>query len=61
MSLQKTLAYFSDILNYANIAPVLKVIQQTKVTTDLLVNTLSNFSKIFEKLIYTQINSFMEP
>ena len=53
--------YFPDILKHANITPVFKVIRQTKVTTDLLVNTLFNFSKIFEKLIYTQISSFIEP
>ena len=25
------------------------------------ISTLSNFSKIFEKLIYNQVNSYMEP
>ena len=29
-------------------------------SNDRPISTLSNFSKIFEKLIYTQINSFME-
>ena len=36
-----------------------KEIQLTKVTTDL--EALSIFSKIFEKLIYSQVNSNMEP
>ena len=30
-------------------------------SNDRPISTLSNFSKIFQKLIYTQINSIMEP
>ena len=36
------------------------MIRQTK-TNYRLISTLSNFSKVFEKLIHAQMNSFMEP
>ena len=46
---------FSDILKYADINPVFKEGD----TSDK--RTFSNSSKVFEKLIFTQINCFMEP
>ena len=51
---------FTDILKYADITPVFKkVIRQTRLTIDLQVR--SNFSKVFEKMIYAQISSFLQP
>ena len=51
---------FTDILKYDDITPVFKkVIRQTRLTIDLQV--LSNFSKVFEKMIYSQISSFLQP
>ena len=51
---------FTDILKYDDITPVFKkVIRQTRLTIDLQV--LSNFSKVFEKMIYAQISSFLQP
>ena len=52
---------FPDILKYADITPVFKKRDTTDKTNYRPVITLSNFSKVFEKLIYAQINSFTEP
>ena len=52
---------FPDILKYADITPVFKKGDTTDKTNYRPINTLSNFSKVFEKLIYAQINPFMEP
>ena len=52
---------FPDILRYADITPVFKKVDATEKTNCRPINTLSNFSKVFEKLIYAKINSFMEP
>ena len=49
---------FPDILKYADITPVFKKRDTTDKTNYRPVITLSNFSKVFEKLIYAQINSF---
>ena len=52
---------FPDILKYADITPVFKRGDPTDKTYYRPISTLSNFSKVFEKMIYAQINSFMEP
>ena len=38
-----------------------KVIRRTDKTNYRPISTFSNFSKVFEKMIYAQISSFMEP
>ena len=52
---------FPDILKYADITPVFKKGDTTDKTNYRPISTLSNFSKVFEKMIYAQISSFMEP
>ena len=52
---------FPDILKYADITPVFKTGDVTDKTYYRPISTLSNFSKVFEKMIYVHINSFMEP
>ena len=52
---------FPDILKYADITPVFKKEDTTDKTNYRPASTLSNFSKIFEKLIYSQVHSHMEP
>ena len=52
---------FPDILKYADITPVFKKGDTTDKSNYRPISTLSNFSKIFEKLIYSQVNSYMEP
>ena len=51
---------FPDILKYAEITPVFKKVDTTDKTNYGAISTLSNFSKVFEKLIYAKISSFME-
>ena len=51
---------FPDILKYADITPVFKKGDTTDKSNYRPISTLSNFSKIFEKLIYSQVNSYME-
>ena len=48
-------------MKYADITPVFKKGDTTDKTNYRPISTLSNFSKVFEKMIYAQINSFMEP
>ena len=52
---------FPDILKYADTTPVFKKGNTTDKSHYGPISTLSNFSKIFEKLIYSQVNSYMEP
>ena len=52
---------FPDILKYADIVPVFKKGDTTDKSNYRTISTLSNFLKIFEKLIYSQVNSYMEP
>ena len=52
---------FTNILNYAYITPVFKKYDTTDKNNYKTISTLSHFPKVFEKLIHTQINSFMEP
>ena len=47
-------------MKYADITPVFKIGDTTDKTNYRPISTLSNFSKDFEKMIYIQINSFME-
>ena len=49
-----------DILKYADITPVFKKGDTTDKTYYRPIMTLSNFSNVFEKMIYAQVNSFME-
>ena len=49
---------FPDILKYADITPVFKEGDTTDESNYRPISTLSNFSKIFEKLYYSQVNSF---
>ena len=51
---------FPDILTYADITPVSRKGDTTDKTNYRPVSTLSNFSKVFDKIIYAQISSFME-
>ena len=51
----------SMLLKYANITPVFEKGDTAGKSNYRSISTLSNFSIAFEKLIYTQINSFMEP
>ena len=48
------------ILKYADITPFFKKGDTTDKSSYRQISTLSNFSKIFERLIYTQINLFMK-
>ena len=50
---------FSDILKKAEITPVYKKDGMNDKQNYRPVNTLSNQSKVFEKLIYPQINTYM--
>ena len=52
---------FPNILKYADITPVFKKGDTTDKSNCRPINSLSNFLKIFEKIIYSQINSYMEP
>ena len=51
---------FPEILKKAKVTPVFKEGDPTSKTDYNPVNTLSNFSKIFEKLIYLQLNNCMQ-
>ena len=51
---------FPDILKYADITPVFKKGNTTDKSNYKPISTLSNFSKILEERIYSQVNSFME-
>ena len=52
---------FPDILKYDDITPVFKKGDTTNKSNYRPISTVSNFSKIFEKLIYRQVKSYMEP
>ena len=52
---------FPDILKYADIKPIFEKGDTTDKTNYKPISTAYNLSKAFEKLIYAQINSFMEP
>ena len=52
---------FLDILKHTDITPVFKRGSTTNKSNNRPVSILSNFSKVLEKLIYTQLNSFTEP
>ena len=54
-------ASFSELLQYADVTPVFKKGDVTEKVNYRPVNTLSNFSKIFEKLVYNQIFEFINP
>ena len=54
-------ASFPDLLKYADVTPVFKKGDATDKENYRPISTLSNFSKIFEKLIYNQIFEFMNP
>ena len=51
---------FPDILKYADNTQVFLKSDTTDKSNYSSISTFSNFSKTFEKLIYTQINSCME-
>ena len=48
-------------MKYAAITPVFKKGDARDKANYRPISTLSNFSKVFEKMIYAQINSFVEP
>ena len=52
---------FPDILKYADMTPVFKKGETNDKSNYRRISTLSNFSEIFEKLIYSQVNSYIEP
>ena len=51
---------FPEILKKSEVTPVFKKGDPTSKTNYLPVSTLSDFSKIFEKLIYLQLNNYMQ-
>ena len=51
----------SDMLNYADITPVFKKDDVADKSNYRPISIFPNFSKIFKKMIYNQISSFMEP
>ena len=51
---------FPEILKKSEVTPVFKKGDPTSKTDYHLVSTLSNFSKFFEKLIYLQLNNYMQ-
>ena len=51
---------FPEILKQSEIAPVFKKGDPTSKTDYRPVSTLSNVCKIFEKLIYLQLNNYMQ-
>ena len=51
---------FPEILKKSEVTPVFKKGDPTSKTGYRPVSTLSNFSKIFEKLIYLQLNNYMQ-
>ena len=52
--------FFPDILKNAEITPCSKNGDKGEKEYDIPVSILSNFSKVFERLIYNQLNEFME-
>ena len=54
-------ASFPDLLKYADVTPVFKKGNVTEKENYRPISTLSNFFKIFQKLIYNQIFEFMNP
>ena len=51
---------FPEILKKSEVTPVFKNGDPTSKTDNRTVSTLSSFSKIFEKLIYLQLNNYMQ-
>ena len=51
---------FPDILKYADTTLIFKLGDTTDKNNYRPVSILSNFSKIFEKLVYSQVNSYMD-
>ena len=51
---------YPDILKYTDITPVFKKGDTTDKTNHGPISTLSNFSKVSEKMIYAQISLFMQ-
>ena len=51
---------FPDNLKYADISPVFRKGDTTDKSSYRPTSTLSSFSKIFEKLIYSQVTSYMD-
>ena len=49
---------FPDTLKYTDITQVFKKVDTTDKSNYRPISILSNFSKIFEKLIYNQVNSY---
>ena len=52
---------FPNILKYADVTPVFKKGDITDKQNYRPISTLSNFSKVFERLLHSQISEFMEP
>ena len=52
---------FNDCVKNCNFPDILKYADITNKTNYRPISTPSNFSKVFEKLIYAQIDSFMNP
>ena len=51
---------FPDSLKYADVTPVFKKGDNTAKENYRPISTLSNFSKVFERLLHNQISNFME-
>ena len=51
---------FPNLMKIAEITPVFKKLDNTSKDNYRPVNTLSNFTKLFESLIFTQLNRYMQ-
>ena len=65
--LWKTYNYFErllqgipNLMKVAEITPVFKKLDNTSKDNYRPINTLSNFAKLFENIIYSQLNDYME-
>ena len=47
---------FPNLMNIANVSPVFKKLDNTSKDKYQLISTLSNFAKLFEHIIYSQLN-----
>ena len=51
---------FPNLMKVAEISPVFKKLDNTSKENYQTISTLSNFAKLFEKIIYSQLNDRME-